>query len=242
MSQQNGNYGGYGMRQAPMTRSNGYAASTPSRQVQQEMQYRQEKHQLEMEALKLDILTKQRKLRGEEFPEQFRAGVIKYTDRFPFPMLYRQEALDNNGNFYASSLNEFRATFNVDVEEPTYLWGIDFALKFTAGNAGGTLNNCYLPLNASKGDQVFVQANSIYPGLDFDFEVETSADDQMWQHGLRPSSICKSDYGYRLPIEYELNKNEVVTVKVTPLREIAQGEVARLYVILHCYKMKKRVV
>ena len=120
---------------------------------------------------------------------------------------------------------------------------ISFGLRCTASGAapGPPVEavQTWLPLSSGLGSPYVVSSNR-YLGLDFRWRVTTASDDRQWQTGFRTSQECDGiaqRQGYVLPLEYELKRNDVVTVEVNPNRATNAGEAFELFAHLHTYKM-----
>lgn len=176
---------------------------------------------------------------ASQFPDQFRAGVVKYPDRTPFSMVLTQQLRTSDDGYYGLTDAKVRTSFNIDVTNPTFLDYISFNLYHpnTATNiAAGVPIGIYLPLSG------FRQPGSLanYPGRDFRWQLQTASNDMMFQTGYRSSDQANGDgrVGYKLPSEYELRQNDVVLIEAEPIGP--DPDPAAEWVLeacLHVYKM-----
>lgn len=175
---------------------------------------------------------------GKNWPEHFRAGVIKYPDRDPFPFVDSRELLDSDGNSYGITNAEVSASFSIDVNNPVFLKHVSFALykPVVDGNTGRT--GIWLPLGGTRDP--FPTAANAYIGRDFQWRMKSSSNDLLYQDGWRTSDSANGDdrKGYELTIELELRRNDTLEIKVQPIGAVDDpAQTYRLYVQLHVYKM-----
>lgn len=177
---------------------------------------------------------------ASQYPAQWRAGLIEWPDRYAYPMVLTQELLASDGTTYGTTNTLCRATLTMDVSNPTYLKAISFNLwRPIVNNAPGLLGT-YLPLGSTRQPFVAAAALGDYTGRDFRWQISTASDNMMWQTGWRTSDQCNSDDrgGYILPVEFELRRNDVVTIEVEPIGAVPDpAETFHLEVALHVYKM-----
>lgn len=173
-----------------------------------------------------------------QWPDQFRAGVIKYPDREPFPFVDSQELLDSDSNSYGITNNQCFASFSIDVSNPVFLMYVSFALykPNVQGNTGriGT----WLPLGGTRDP--FPTAANAYIGRDFQWRMESSSNDLLYQDGWRTSDSANGDdrKGYKLPVQFELRRNDTVQIKVEPIGPVNDpAQEYKLFAQLHYYKM-----
>ena len=175
---------------------------------------------------------------GYQFPAQWKAGIIQWPNRWAFPMVLTEELLVFNGTSYGTTNDVARASFQIDVSNPTYVTHISFNLFQPDVNGNTGRIGMWLPLGATRDP--FPAAANPYIGRDFRWRVFTSSNDIMWQTGWRTSDQCNGDgrEGYKLPIEFQLRRNDTLNVEVQPIGPVPDP--ARTYtleVALHCYKM-----
>lgn len=176
------------------------------------------------------------------FPEQFRAGVLKYPDRYPFPMVLQARLLAQESGLFGITNAVCRGSIQVDVDNPTFLQAVSFSL-YKPVLIGPPITNTglvgvYLPLSGQKIAQ-FDPALT-YQGRDFQWRVQTASDDRIWQTGWRPSDQANGDErkGYVLYNEYELRRNDTLIVEAQPIGAPPDPTQAwELEVYLHVYKM-----
>ena len=177
--------------------------------------------------------------RQAQFPEQFAAGVIRYPDRYPFPMVFNQELLVADGTAYGITNAIARTLINVDVDNPTFLSHISFSLQKTTDAGGLAITGAWMPLSCTRQPIIDTALANFYIGRDFRWRIQTSSDDRLWQTGWHSSDMCDGDdrQGYRLPITYELRRNDVLTIEAQPIGAVVANDVWQLFVNLHVYKM-----
>lgn len=180
---------------------------------------------------------------ASQYPSQWRAGIIEWPDRYPFPMVLTQELLTDTQASYGTTNVTCRANMLMDVTNPTYITAISFNLWRPVVDGNNGLQGVWLPLGGTR--QPFVAAGALgdYTGRDFQWRVQTASNDILWQTGWRTSDQCNGDErkGYILPAEYEVRRNDVVSVEVQPIGAVPDpAETFRLEVVLHVYKMLLR--
>lgn len=184
--------------------------------------------------------------RQTDFPEQFKAGVVAYPDRYPFPMVLDLELLTNEQARYGLTNDMVQALIKVDVDNPTFLREISFDLYKTDHDPNAGVLGAFLPLAATNWNgllETTAGVTFVYQGRDFFWRVQTSSDDRIWQTGWRSSAML--DFllggGYRLPLEYELRRNDSIIIQAVPVAPpnpdpMLEQEYS-LTVHLHVYKM-----
>lgn len=180
---------------------------------------------------------------ASQFPSQFHAGVIDYPDRYPFPFVLTNELLTSEGASYGTNNARVRSSFSMDVSNPTYITSIGFNLFRVSvdGNPDAT-TGFYLPLSGFRSPLIDT-VNQQYLGRDFRWTIFTSSNDIMWQTGFRSSDQANADdrLGYKLPIEFQVRRNDVLIVEAEPIAPPPQETVVyHLEAVLHCYKMLLR--
>ena len=179
---------------------------------------------------------------ASNFPSQFHAGVIDWPNRYPFPMVLTQELVTSEGESYGTNNAEARTSFSLDVSNPTYITSIGFNLwRVSVDGQQGATTGWFLPLSGFRAPLIDV-ANQQYTGRDFYWSIFTSSNDIMWQTGRRSSDQANADdrRGYKLPIEYQARRNDVLIVVAQPLAPPVEDVVYRLEAVIHCYKMLQR--
>jgi len=182
--------------------------------------------------------------KDERVPEQFHAGVVAYPDRYPFPMVLDVELLTQAQGRYGISNEIVQATLKVDVDNPVFLTEVSFDLyKTTDYEQNEGLVGIYLPLGFVNSDGLFDQAlGFVYQGRDFRWRIQTDSDDRIWQTGWRASAQLnfQAGMGYKLPLEYELRRNDALIIQAQPIAAALPEEDAQEYALtanLHIYKM-----
>ena len=194
---------------------------------------------LNLEATLSEILSSQKT--KDAFPEQFRAGVVAYGDKFPFPMVISQELYTQDGTSFGLTNDIARALVKIDVDNPSFLVHVsaDLYKKDVPANTG--LIGAFLPLSARRVAQYDPALG--YQGRDFWWRVQASSDDRVWQTEWRSSAQLDDDLGrgYLLPAEYEVRRNDTITIEAQPVGPIPL--VAQEYNLtfhLHIYKMLQK--
>ncbi len=182
--------------------------------------------------------------KDERVPEQFHAGVVAYPDRYPFPMVLDIELLTQGRDRYGVTNEIVQALIKVDVDNPTFLTEISFDLYKTTDFEQNTgLVGVYLPLGFTNSDGLFDPAlGFVYQGRDFRWRVQTDSDDRLWQTGWRASAQLnfQEGMGYKLPLEYELRRNDSLIIQAQPIAAPLPEQEAQEYALtanLHIYKM-----
>jgi hypothetical protein len=175
------------------------------------------------------------------FPEQFRAGIVAYPDRKPFPMTLRDTLQGDSRAPFALTTASARCSFNVDVDQPTFLSAISFAGVWTAHTTPAFVG-LYFPFKLPR--EQYFPAGGITPAKSFRFRIQTASDDRHWQAAgpnagaaWRDSADLDDKGFYYFPIEYEFNRNDVILVEVEPFAANAEGQTSQLFSTLHVYKM-----
>lgn len=170
------------------------------------------------------------------FPPQFKAGCVEYSSRHPFPFSNVQEILGPNGETYAygvGAAGQGRASFTTDVNNPTFLPKLSFALIRTAhDNAPNPPINAYLPLSG-------LSPEGNIQSIPFQYRFRSSAGERPWQSDWLNSVDVDMIQGYQIVCERPLYRDEIIEVEVQPWaqRDDANNEEYRLFCTLHGYKM-----
>lgn len=186
-----------------------------------------------------------------QFPTQQRAGVIRYPNRIPFPMTLSAELKPQSSpatGFFGTTNEVCRASVNIDVENPTFIESFGFNLyrpdtANNLANAPASAIGVYLPLSGFRNPFIETAPGTpFYLGKDFRWRVVNSSNNRLWQDGWKSSDQANNDErkGYRLPVEYEANRNDVFVFEAQPIGipyALGLEQDFVLEVVLHIYKM-----
>lgn len=178
-------------------------------------------------------------------PQQFRAGVIKYPGKDPFPYLYTVEMeVDEQGTAWGETLAEATGQISVDRSAETFItrfsayqYQYEHAEQDPPPYALGYLR----PLSSVRSCKpVGDDCESL---MDFLWQVTYGDEDVAMQKNWLPSSLMDGDHqhGYKLPTEKEITQYETFQISARPLRAAGQGNKWKLFFVVHCYKMLPRV-
>jgi hypothetical protein len=180
-----------------------------------------------------------------KFPRQFKAGIIKYPGCFPFPMSLEIEMEGKTKSPFGQSIEESNGSLKFDIDDPTFLTNITASLKKTHGLIEELPDpgigffrplamDCCNPTSPVEGQ----------PATDYfcDHEWKAYLDAKQWvfTYHWMPSTLFQTDnkLGFRLPIQYEVKKNDTLHMVAKPLRQVAkEGDGYELKYQVHCYKM-----
>lgn len=226
----------------------GVPAGSPSNNIiQQELQQaRQECAHLYqmMNELKVsvDTLHKQSRELKLDWPTQFRHGLMRYPDLYPFPMVLQVELRTAGDTGFGLTNALAFARVQLDIDHPTILEAVSADLWKPEGVDQAGLLGTYLPLSSQRSPLAYDYnlAGTGYQGRDFQWRVRTSADNRVWQTGWRSSAQLDGDHrrGYILNTEYEFRRNDTLIIEAQPIGPVADpAQEHTLNFYLHTYKM-----
>lgn len=177
-----------------------------------------------------------------DWPSQFKMGAIEYPGLTPFPIPMVQEMLAPDSTRFGVTNDRCIATFQTESGTPNYLAAVRFDIMKTANEQGATDPlGTFLALSATRSPY-YDRANQVYIGRDFLWNMQTNAQNLLWQKGDIPSAQADGDdrFGYRMPIEVKFSQGETIEISATPTAPVVAGAEWRLFCTLFIYKMVDR--
>jgi hypothetical protein len=183
---------------------------------------------------------------GQEihWPEQFRAGVIKYPGKDPFPYMNVVELKPTQEASFGETTTIASASMTVDRSAESFLCRISAHMYQYAAEQESPPNvlNRWRPVSSRR----FCKpgADDCESLMDFRWTVKYGDEDVAMQQDWLPSDLLDNNedqLGFGLPIEKELTQYENVNFQAQPLAGAGDGNKWRLFFVIHTYKMLPRV-
>jgi hypothetical protein len=197
---------------------------------------------------KLDQLQAGGPPQGEEirWPEVFRAGVIKYPKKDPFPYFHVIELTPTEADVaFGETTAIATGSVSVDRSAETFLCRISahmYQYEAQQQEAPPYVLNRWRPVASRKFCKP--DADECESLMDFRWNLKYGDEDVAMNQDWLPSDILENTEdqpGLLLTIEKEITQYEIINLQAQPLAGAGDGNKWRLFFVLHTYKMLPRV-